>query len=170
MKESYEKGPDGVLEHGLVLYLPAKGFHPHLRTCLSGDLRSSHGRGMLARMSHREIEKTLLFEESAPFVADADTLDLARLRQAFLTLFDRVSHELSRRGLDLDGVLVERFLHCQTPDGASVRVPLPFLADRSSVVGLLTTGEGVERHFPDEAAMSIVEITAAVILEDHRPF
>lgn len=134
------------------------------------DLRLSQGRGMLTLMSCSEMENTVLFEESAPFVADADSLDLSQLRQAFLTLFDRVSHELSRRGLDLDGVLVERFLHCQTPDGALVRVPLPFLSERSLVVRLLTFGDGAEHPSPSEPdTMSIVEITAAAVLEDHRP-
>ncbi len=117
-----------------------------------------------------KIERTVLVEASAPFVADVDSLDLAELRMAFSALFDRTAEEVFRYRLDLDDVVVDRFLLCQAPGGATVRVPLPSLADRSSVVACLTVDASPGQDPTHQLeTMSIVEIIAAAIREEPGP-
>lgn len=106
--------------------------------------------------------RTVLFDTSSPFQTTLDALDLTELRRAYSALFDRAATEVFRRGLDLDDVVVERFVVCRRADGETTRTPLTSLADRSAVVRCLAGGAGA-------ATGSIVEIGAVVLRETPPP-
>jgi len=85
-------------------------------------------------MAQERLKRTVLLEETMPFSADTETLELNELRAAFSTLFDQTAQKVFLEGLDLDDVIVERLIDCRRGDGATVRVPLPSLSDRVAVV------------------------------------
>ena len=78
-------------------------------------------------MPRERLTRTILLEETKPFSATVETLDLHELGAAFSALFDQTAQLVFRQGLDLDDVIVERLLDCRRKDGATVRVPLPSL-------------------------------------------
>lgn len=117
-------------------------------------------------MARERLKRTVLLEETLPFSATVETLDLHELRAAFSTLFDQAAQQVFLRGLDLDDVIVERLLDCRRSDGATVRVPLPSLSDRAAVVHAVreVCGAG-ESAGPVAASEQVCAIVAQVILE-----
>ena len=117
-------------------------------------------------MARERLKRTVLLEETIPFSATIETLDLHELRAAFSSLFDQTAQQVFLRGLDLDDVIVERLMICRRSDGATVRVPVPALSDREAVVRSLQQAGGVgESSGPAAAPAEACAIVAQVILE-----
>lgn len=79
----------------------------------------------------------LVAEERVPFSAELASIDLTELRAACCQLFDKSAHAVFLLGLDLDEVIVERFLECRDSEESTFRVPLASLTDRDVLIGAL---------------------------------
>ncbi len=129
-------------------------------------LRLGDFAGMLFRMPRERLTRTILLEETKPFSATVETLDLHELGAAFSALFDQTAQRVFRQGLDLDDVIVERLLDCRRKDGATVRVPLPSLCDRAVIVHAVREACGAgERGGRVVAPTEICAIVAQVLLD-----
>lgn len=97
----------------------------------------------------------LVAEERVPFSAELASINLTALRAACSRLFDKSARAVFLLGLDLDEVIVDRFLECRDGEESTFRIPLVSLTDRDALI----------RAIPPErsAGARITGIVAAVI-------
>jgi len=110
-------------------------------------------------MSRRAHNREVLFECSRAVDQSCDTVEIVSLRRMFRDLFDEASDAVTKLGLDLDDVTVERSLLCAQVSQPDFKVISPPLADRESLITAIQKAPGIEAVQPIRIIEARVQVS-----------
>lgn len=98
-------------------------------------------------MHRPTIHRRVVFDETVEMIFDPAGQDLAALRRAFLSPFDRAAHAVQVLGYEQDDAVIERFLLCQVDD--THRSPEMRADSSRTFAGAAVDGLGAGAHSGD---------------------
>jgi hypothetical protein len=110
-------------------------------------------------MSRHALHRQVMFECSRTLDISCEALEVARLQESFSELFDKASDAVTKLGLDLDDVIVERSLLCAQNSQPSFKVISPPLADYESLITTIQKASGIEAIRPFRIIEARIQVT-----------
>lgn len=106
--------------------------------------------------------------ETLPVGTPLDELDWNTVRKGYSTLFDRAAQAVFRTGLDLDDIIVNRFIVCENQAEGTKRLPLESLADQTLSLRQIRDAFQQSDQLVDSAFCGITIVALQVeAAEDH---